>query len=302
MIDLVFKHVLFSRGLVIGASKGADANNDDDDNGDFLIISAAKANVVQRVHKPMWKCETLLDKTSWTGHLENMQYFATLNVKTTSTGSSSNQGKTPTATKLLSDVDDYWLSDELIDDEMVASAAAAVSASTTSENENCGEASGARKRSNGTLTNAKTRNANNNDDQLGMLLSLNRQSGSIRAHRVNDADASRQRLDLADVEATKKAMQSNNSGSSSSKPNRRGLVLNRIARRHSKASAGTNAPPAAAHTNDPKTSGRTDRFLQLIVSKCRCEFYIVTYDDKFEAATSDDNATSNSNSNNEQRG
>lgn len=46
---------------------------------EYLIISAAKANVIQRVHKPVWKSQRLLDKTSWSGSLEAMQYFATLN-------------------------------------------------------------------------------------------------------------------------------------------------------------------------------------------------------------------------------
>lgn len=47
-----------------------------DDN--YLIISAAKANVVQRLHKPVWKSQRLLDKASWNGYLEGMQYFAPL--------------------------------------------------------------------------------------------------------------------------------------------------------------------------------------------------------------------------------
>ncbi len=42
-----------------------------DDN--YLIISAAKANVVQRLHKPVWKSQRLLDKVSWNGYLEGMK-------------------------------------------------------------------------------------------------------------------------------------------------------------------------------------------------------------------------------------
>ena len=61
---------------------------------EYVIISAARANVVQHLHKPVWKSQRCLEKISWSGHLENMQYFATLNNK---------------------DVDsEYWLSQELI--------------------------------------------------------------------------------------------------------------------------------------------------------------------------------------------
>ncbi|RNA29620.1 UPF0378 protein KIAA0100-like, partial [Brachionus plicatilis] len=61
---------------------------------EYVIISAARANVVQHLHKPVWKSQRCLEKISWSGHLENMQYFATLN--NTNTDS------------------EYWLSEELI--------------------------------------------------------------------------------------------------------------------------------------------------------------------------------------------
>ncbi|CAF0888712.1 unnamed protein product [Brachionus calyciflorus] len=62
---------------------------------DYVIISAARAHVVQHVHKPVWKSQRYLEKISWSGHLENMQYFAALNKNTLNS--------------------EYWLNDDLID-------------------------------------------------------------------------------------------------------------------------------------------------------------------------------------------
>ena len=44
----------------------------------YLIISAAKAEALRTAHSPVWKDETLLSKSCWSGALENMQYFATV--------------------------------------------------------------------------------------------------------------------------------------------------------------------------------------------------------------------------------
>ncbi|XP_060521817.1 protein hobbit [Cylas formicarius] len=45
----------------------------------YVILSAAKAEIVQRIHRPAWKDRTLVSKTTWTGSLECMQYYATVN-------------------------------------------------------------------------------------------------------------------------------------------------------------------------------------------------------------------------------
>ena len=43
-----------------------------------LILSAAKTEIVSQMHVPCWKDQTLLSKSSWSGFLESMQYFATV--------------------------------------------------------------------------------------------------------------------------------------------------------------------------------------------------------------------------------
>ncbi|XP_076275427.1 bridge-like lipid transfer protein family member hobbit isoform X2 [Rhynchophorus ferrugineus] len=45
----------------------------------YVILSAAKAEIMQRNHRPVWKDRTLVSKTTWTGLLECMQYYATVN-------------------------------------------------------------------------------------------------------------------------------------------------------------------------------------------------------------------------------
>lgn len=44
----------------------------------YVILSAAKAEILQRVHQPVWKERTLVSKTTWVGSLECMQYYATV--------------------------------------------------------------------------------------------------------------------------------------------------------------------------------------------------------------------------------
>ena len=45
----------------------------------YVIVSAAKTQVLQRIHRPVWKNRTLYSKTTWQGILECMQYYATVN-------------------------------------------------------------------------------------------------------------------------------------------------------------------------------------------------------------------------------
>jgi len=44
----------------------------------YVIISAARATVSQNICRPVWKEKTLLSKTTWSGSLETMQYYATV--------------------------------------------------------------------------------------------------------------------------------------------------------------------------------------------------------------------------------
>lgn len=73
--------------------------------------------MVQRVHKPVWKAQRLLDKTSWSGNLETMQYFATLNYfNPTSSSTATNLDDNRVDNDKIKKVDEeYWLPDEIID-------------------------------------------------------------------------------------------------------------------------------------------------------------------------------------------
>jgi len=83
-----------------------------------LIISAAKANVIQRVHKPVWKSQRLLDKTSWSGNLETMQYFATLSYFNPT--ASLSEDSPSQAAAVETGGDEYWLTNEIIDVPLVS--------------------------------------------------------------------------------------------------------------------------------------------------------------------------------------
>ncbi|CAL1281511.1 unnamed protein product [Larinioides sclopetarius] len=44
----------------------------------YVIVSAAKAKILQRLHSPVWKDRSLVSKTTWVGSFECMQYYATV--------------------------------------------------------------------------------------------------------------------------------------------------------------------------------------------------------------------------------
>ncbi|GFY73440.1 protein KIAA0100 [Trichonephila inaurata madagascariensis] len=44
----------------------------------YIIVSAAKAIILQRVHSPVWKDRSLASKTTWIGSFECMQYYCTV--------------------------------------------------------------------------------------------------------------------------------------------------------------------------------------------------------------------------------
>lgn len=47
----------------------------------YIILSAAKAEILQRVHRPVWRDRTIVSKTTWVGSLECMQYYATVSAE-----------------------------------------------------------------------------------------------------------------------------------------------------------------------------------------------------------------------------
>lgn len=47
----------------------------------YVIVSAASTEIRQATHLPVWKNRTLLSKTTWTGSLKCMQYYATVDVQ-----------------------------------------------------------------------------------------------------------------------------------------------------------------------------------------------------------------------------
>lgn len=44
----------------------------------YVIISAAKSQICQRIHRPAWRATSLVTKATWAGSLECMQYYATV--------------------------------------------------------------------------------------------------------------------------------------------------------------------------------------------------------------------------------
>ncbi|XP_069972376.1 protein hobbit [Penaeus vannamei] len=44
----------------------------------YVILSAANAQILQRIHRPVWQDHSLVTKTTWFGSLECMQYYATV--------------------------------------------------------------------------------------------------------------------------------------------------------------------------------------------------------------------------------
>lgn len=47
----------------------------------YVIASAAKCQIWQKIHKPVWKERTLLSKETWVGSVDSMQYYATVDAK-----------------------------------------------------------------------------------------------------------------------------------------------------------------------------------------------------------------------------
>ncbi|KAB0794090.1 hypothetical protein PPYR_13710 [Photinus pyralis] len=45
----------------------------------YVILSSAKAEILQKIHRPVWKDRALVSKTTWVGSLECLQYYATVN-------------------------------------------------------------------------------------------------------------------------------------------------------------------------------------------------------------------------------
>ncbi len=103
-IKMNLKQLNSERASSITSDKLNTTPNGFDPKTDYLIISAAKTNLFHCVHKPVLKSQRLMDKFSWTGHVNSMQYFATLPMDST----------TKTDETKLSD-DDHWLDANTID-------------------------------------------------------------------------------------------------------------------------------------------------------------------------------------------
>ncbi|XP_074600055.1 bridge-like lipid transfer protein family member hobbit [Brevipalpus obovatus] len=52
----------------------------------YVIVSAAKTQIVQKLYTPVWKDRTLLSKTALVGSIECMQYYATVEAQNTDEG------------------------------------------------------------------------------------------------------------------------------------------------------------------------------------------------------------------------
>lgn len=52
----------------------------------YVIMSAAKTEILKKIHRPVWKDRTLVSKTTWVGSLECMQYYATVSANETLDG------------------------------------------------------------------------------------------------------------------------------------------------------------------------------------------------------------------------
>jgi hypothetical protein len=76
------------------------------------LNTRGKANVIQRVHKPVWKS---LYKTSLSGNLETMQYLATFNPTASISDDSPYQ-----AAAAETGGDEYWLTNAIIDVPLVS--------------------------------------------------------------------------------------------------------------------------------------------------------------------------------------
>lgn len=44
----------------------------------YVILSAAKSQIRQQIHRPVWQDHSLVTKTTWIGSLQCMQYYATV--------------------------------------------------------------------------------------------------------------------------------------------------------------------------------------------------------------------------------
>lgn len=76
----------------------------------YVIVSAAHTEIRQGTHLPVWKNRTLLSKTTWTGSLKCMQYYATVD--------SQSQGTT-LKTVFTNENDIQWLDPDNIDSKSI---------------------------------------------------------------------------------------------------------------------------------------------------------------------------------------
>jgi len=236
----------------------------------YLIISAAKANVVQRLHKPVWKSQRLLDKASWNGYLEGMQYFATLD---------SFDDKPSSNKQLLQIQNEYWLPDDIIDlsEQIINNQTDSTNKSTMNKHNNNDEEISISSSSGGSssapivITAAET-NTNQNKNNLGMLIAYNTTNPTPNTEN-NVQTLNKQKAEEGVVKEKRTRFGFGKSNRKLTKPD----LTNDLNRQ------------------DSKNTNTNNRYLQLIVSNCRCEFYMIDFDDKIPNTDEYSNQSSSSN-------
>lgn len=81
----------------------------------YVIVSAAQTEITQATHLPVWKNNTLLSKTTWTGSLHCMQYYATVDCGVHKQSSAANECRNIFTNKN----DIQWLDPDDIDSRSV---------------------------------------------------------------------------------------------------------------------------------------------------------------------------------------
>lgn len=224
--------------------------------------------MIQHVHKPVWKSQRYLEKTSLSGYLESMQYFATLIQTPEEVASTTSNGLKTTTLKPESSMgkngnfnlnvqqqqhhqqdyqNEFWLSDDLIDPKEPFSSKFTII----------------------DMIDPTDAVVDESIDEMKFSKSAPQQQEQQQQRR-------RTGLGFGRLRASNKK---NNSGSFNSEKLEIG------------ASSENNNAAAAADVLTT-SSNRNRRQLQLIVSKCRCEFYMIDFDDKLPTSTEETPATS----------
>ena len=205
-----------------------------------------------------------MDKTSWSGNLETMQYFATINLPFESDSENSSissryatsiedeeRMKKPNTKE---SIEEYWLSDDIIDPSQVHLPSPSLN-------------SPAFKKSN--ESNHQTSSNSHKKNNLGMLITYNSNEKSNQKQKSSDEI-------IPDSGVKEKQQQLQPQQQQQKRFNiRNGLILGRSNRKKNDQESKCSKEDQSIDFKQNK-----NKHLQLIVSKCRCEFYIIDFDDK----------------------